>query len=84
MQGGWKAKECSSVGRLRGMQDQWRVKKMQEYWRAQYKGLRAKNIAGCLEGYVEYKKVGTLEGKRGSKGQKNAERSQKNARWLED
>ena len=57
---------------------------MQEYWRAQYKGLRAKNIAGCLEGYVEYKKVGTLEGKRGSKGQKNAERSQKNARWLED
>ena len=47
---------------------------MQEYWRAQYKGLRAKNIAGRLEGYVVYNKVGTLEGIRGSEVQKNAER----------
>ena len=38
------------------------------------KGLRAKNIAGCLKGYVEYNKVGPLEGRRGSEGQKNAGR----------
>ena len=63
-----------SVGRIRGMQDRWMIKKMQEYWRAQYKGLRAKNIAGRLEGYVVYNKVGTLEGIRGSEVQKNAER----------
>ena len=31
-------------------------------------------MQGCLEGYVEYKKVETLKGKRGSEGQKNAGR----------
>ena len=51
-------KKCRNIGGLNRMQ----------------KGLRAKNIAGCLKGYVEYNKVGPLEGRRGSEGQKNAGR----------